>query len=70
MLLVDNPDKFTRLYIKQGWASYGFDYLDDYDATQESAANFGYNECFTYQLADSFYGKGGYTFVIDVPSLA
>ena len=64
MRLVNNTDEYTSAYVSEGWASYGFDYLDEYDGEQETTASFGAD--YTYQLKDTFYGLGGYLVVLDV----
>lgn len=41
MKLVPNDDYYTQAYISQGWASLGFDYLDEFDADAETTDPFG-----------------------------
>ena len=41
MQLVDNPDPYAAAYVSQGWASFGFQYIDSYDASQENNTNYG-----------------------------
>jgi len=41
MKLVPNDDIYTRDYIKEGWASLGFDYDEKFDSDQETTEPYG-----------------------------
>jgi hypothetical protein len=59
MKLVPNADPYTSRYVSEGWATYGFDYLDSLDTTQEETSPF-MNGTSLYTKETSFYRLGGY----------
>jgi hypothetical protein len=60
--------------VPEGWASYGFNYLSDFDRFQEDDSPFGSSKDlnkfvftnFSYSRNLSFYKKGGYVLGIDL----
>lgn len=76
MKLTPNEDEFTQSFVKEGWASLGFNYYDNFDAAVETADPFGGNGPFTdspafrYQLRDTYDGKGGYLQEFDVYNMS
>jgi hypothetical protein len=66
MLMTPNYDPFTSRYIKEGWASYGFDYLDTFDKDSEDRQPFGFKNAFNYTKPGSFYSLGGYVRKLDL----
>jgi hypothetical protein len=47
MKLIPNTDPYTSRYAKEGWASFGFDYLSTFDSDNEEDQPFG-NPQFNY----------------------
>lgn len=72
MKLKPNYDPYSSKIVPDGWASYGFDYLSDFDSSQEEDTPFGNGlkkfgfSNFTYTSNLSFYKKGGYVLGIDL----
>ena len=74
MKLKPITDPFTANIVTSGWASYGFNYLDDFDSSQEENQPFGNSSIlnkfgraqFNYTQKTSFYNKGGYVLGIDL----
>jgi hypothetical protein len=66
MVLIPNTDPFTSRYIKEGWASFGFDYLDSFDSDYEDSRPFGRGNVFNHTTIGSFYNKGGYVRKFDI----
>lgn len=74
MKLKNNTDPYQSRIVPDGWASYGFDYLSDFDSSQEDNAPFGKTQVlkkygftnFNYTSELSFYKKGGYVWGIDL----
>jgi hypothetical protein len=74
MKLKPNNDQFSNKIVPDGWASYGFDYLNDFDSSQEENNPFGKTDTlkkfgftnFNYTRNVSFYKKGGYVWGIDL----
>lgn len=48
MKLVANDDIYTKAFIKDGWASLGFGYIDDFDSNVETTSTFGYQNNYSY----------------------
>ncbi len=48
MKLIPNDDSYTSAFVADGWASFGFDYLDDLDEDQETTDAFGTDKSFNY----------------------
>jgi hypothetical protein len=59
MLMVENTDAYTKDYIKEGWASLGFDFKDSFDSSVETNADYG-NGSYTYDTNGTYFSKGGY----------
>jgi len=76
MKLVPNEDEFTQSFVKEGWASLGFNYYDPFDSAVETTEPFGSNgpfsasPAFSYQVRDTFGGKGGYLQEFDVYNMS
>ena len=51
MKLVSNDDEYTMAFIKDGWATLGFSYTDNFDSNQETKDSFGLNSTFNYSLS-------------------
>jgi hypothetical protein len=74
MKLKANNDLFSQKIVSEGWASYGFNYLSDFDSFQEEDTPFGQSKAlnkmeftyFNYTRNLSFYKKGGYVLGLDL----
>ena len=74
--MTENTDTYTKAYVKEGWASLGFDLYDDYDSNYESQASYGGDGEYFYTNHDmeenpagavpAFYKKGGFVEVLDI----
>lgn len=71
MKMIPNEDIYTKEYIKEGWASLGFDVYSTFDENVEDGSNFSkfkYNP--DLNGTQTFYGKGGYVEILDVLTLS
>lgn len=74
MKLIENTDPYSKSYVSKGWASTGFEPLDDYDAAYESTESFGIlnstctnftdgstcQRAFSYSINGTFSELGGF----------
>lgn len=67
--MIPNTDPFTSKYVKEGWTSYGFDYLASFDQDYEDLKAFGYQNTFNYTKEGSFYSLGGYVRELNIGNM-
>ena len=66
--MVPNEDKYTKNFIKEGWASLGFALDDDYDEVVENKTAYSNNTYkYSTDLLETFNGKGGYVQILNIP---